>query len=69
MRAAREISQRCQRTKIVALSAHEDADTVIGMIAAGADGYVPKGDPTDKILGRSIEQRRGTGRRTATTRT
>jgi DNA-binding NarL/FixJ family response regulator/EAL domain-containing protein (putative c-di-GMP-specific phosphodiesterase class I) len=50
LRAAREISQRCPPTKIVALSAHEDADTVIGMIAAGAHGYVPKGDPTDKIL-------------------
>ena len=34
----------------MALSAHDDADTVIGMIAAGAHGYVPKGHPTDKIL-------------------
>jgi DNA-binding NarL/FixJ family response regulator/EAL domain-containing protein (putative c-di-GMP-specific phosphodiesterase class I) len=50
LRAAREIAQRCPPTKIVALSAHDDADTVIAMIAAGAHGYVPKGDPTDKIL-------------------
>jgi EAL domain-containing protein (putative c-di-GMP-specific phosphodiesterase class I)/CheY-like chemotaxis protein len=55
MRAAREISRRCPPTKIVALSAHEDADTVIGMIGAGAHGYVPKGDSTDKIL-RSIHR-------------
>jgi len=50
LRATREITKRCAPTKVVALSAHEDADTVIGMISAGASGYVPKGDPTDKIL-------------------
>ena len=50
LRATREITKRCAPTKVVALSAHEDSDTVIGMISAGASGYVPKGDPTDKIL-------------------
>ena len=50
LRAAREISRRCAPTKVVALSAHEDSDTVIGMISAGASAYVPKGDSTDKIL-------------------
>jgi DNA-binding NarL/FixJ family response regulator len=50
LRAAREISRRCAPTKVVALSAHEDSDTVIGMISAGANAYVPKGDSTDKIL-------------------
>ena len=48
--AAREISKRSPQTKIVALSAHDDPDTVIGMIGAGAHDYVPKGDTTDKIL-------------------
>ena len=48
--AAREISKRSPQTKIVALSAHDDPDTVIGMIGAGAHDYVPKGDSTDKIL-------------------
>jgi DNA-binding NarL/FixJ family response regulator len=50
LRAAREITKRCPPTKVVALSAHEDDDTVIGMIGAGASAYVPKGDSTDKIL-------------------
>jgi EAL domain-containing protein (putative c-di-GMP-specific phosphodiesterase class I)/DNA-binding NarL/FixJ family response regulator len=50
LRAAREISRRCAPTKVVALSAHEDSDTVIAMISAGASAYVPKGDSTDKIL-------------------
>ena len=50
LRATREITRRCAPTKVVALSAHEDSDTVIGMISAGASAYVPKGDSTDKIL-------------------
>jgi DNA-binding NarL/FixJ family response regulator len=50
LRAAREITKRCASTKVVALSAHEDSDTVIGMISAGASAYVPKGDSTEKIL-------------------
>jgi EAL domain-containing protein (putative c-di-GMP-specific phosphodiesterase class I)/CheY-like chemotaxis protein len=49
-RATREISERSPSTKIIGLSAHRDADVVIAMIAAGAHGYVPKGDPTEKIL-------------------
>ena len=50
LRATREITKRCAPTKVVALSAHQDSDTVIGMISAGASAYVPKGDPTEKIL-------------------
>jgi DNA-binding NarL/FixJ family response regulator len=50
LRATREITKRSAPTKIVALSAHEDSNTVIGMISAGASAYVPKGDTTDKIL-------------------
>ncbi|MDP9118755.1 MAG: EAL domain-containing protein [Actinomycetota bacterium] len=50
LRAAREITRRCGSTKVVALSAHEDSDTVIGMISAGASAYVPKGDSTERIL-------------------
>jgi DNA-binding NarL/FixJ family response regulator len=50
LRATREITKRCASTKVVALSAHEDSDTVIGMISAGASAYVPKGDSTERIL-------------------
>jgi EAL domain-containing protein (putative c-di-GMP-specific phosphodiesterase class I)/DNA-binding NarL/FixJ family response regulator len=50
VRAVREITKRCPPTKIVALSAHEDANTVIGMISAGAHAYVRKAESTEKIL-------------------
>ena len=58
LRAAREISKRFPLAKIVALSAHEDSDTVIGMIGAGAGAYVPKGDSTEKTL-RTIHRAAG----------
>ena len=45
VRAVREITKRCPPTKIVALSAHEDANTVIGMISAGAHGRIDRKDP------------------------
>jgi EAL domain-containing protein (putative c-di-GMP-specific phosphodiesterase class I)/DNA-binding NarL/FixJ family response regulator len=50
VRAVREIRKRSSRTKVVALSAHEDADTMIRMIGAGAGAYVPKSESTDEIL-------------------
>jgi EAL domain-containing protein (putative c-di-GMP-specific phosphodiesterase class I)/DNA-binding NarL/FixJ family response regulator len=50
IRAAREIQRRSPDTKVIALSAHEDPDTVISMLEAGAIGYVAKGDSTEEIL-------------------
>jgi DNA-binding NarL/FixJ family response regulator len=50
VRAVREITRRCPPTKIVALSAHEDSNTVIRMISAGARAYVRKAESTEKIL-------------------
>jgi EAL domain-containing protein (putative c-di-GMP-specific phosphodiesterase class I)/CheY-like chemotaxis protein len=50
IRAVREITKRCSPTKVVALSAHEDPDTMIRMIGAGAGAYVPKSESTDEIL-------------------
>ncbi|HYY09066.1 MAG TPA: EAL domain-containing protein [Actinomycetota bacterium] len=50
VRAVREISRRCAPTKVVALSAHEDVDTKIRMIGAGAEAYIPKSESTDEIL-------------------
>lgn len=50
VRAVREITKRHPDTKVVALSAHEDEDTRIRMIGAGARDYVPKSESTDAIL-------------------
>ena len=50
LRAVREITKRHPDTKVVALSAHEDEDTRIRMIGAGARDYVPKSESTDAIL-------------------
>jgi EAL domain-containing protein (putative c-di-GMP-specific phosphodiesterase class I)/DNA-binding NarL/FixJ family response regulator len=50
VRAAREIKRRCPSTKVIGLSAHEDPDTIVSMIEAGAVAYVAKGDSTDEIL-------------------
>jgi EAL domain-containing protein (putative c-di-GMP-specific phosphodiesterase class I)/CheY-like chemotaxis protein len=49
-RAAREIIRRSSKTKVIALSAHEDVDTVLRMLRAGALAYVVKGDSTDELL-------------------
>jgi DNA-binding NarL/FixJ family response regulator len=50
IRAVREITKRHPDAKVVALSAHEDEDTRIRMIGAGARDYVPKSESTDAIL-------------------
>lgn len=50
VRATREIARRCPRTRVIALTAHEDEATVIAMMAAGANAYVPKGESTERIL-------------------
>jgi EAL domain-containing protein (putative c-di-GMP-specific phosphodiesterase class I)/CheY-like chemotaxis protein len=49
-RAAREIIRRSPPTHVLALSAHEDATTVLTMLRAGALGYVVKGDSTQEIV-------------------
>jgi DNA-binding NarL/FixJ family response regulator len=50
VRAVREITKRYPEANVVALSAHEDEDTRIRMIGAGARDYVPKSESTDAIL-------------------
>jgi len=50
VRAVREITKRYPDANVVALSAHEDEDTRIRMIGAGARDYVPKSESTDAIL-------------------
>lgn len=49
-RAAREICRRCPATRVVALSASEDQDSVLAMIRAGARSYVGKTATNDEIL-------------------
>ncbi|HEV8564292.1 MAG TPA: EAL domain-containing protein [Actinomycetota bacterium] len=50
VRAAREIVRRSPTTKVIAVSAFEDAETILSMLHAGARFYVSKTDPTDQIL-------------------
>jgi EAL domain-containing protein (putative c-di-GMP-specific phosphodiesterase class I)/CheY-like chemotaxis protein len=50
-RATAEIRSNAPRTNILALSAHDDRSTVIGMLQAGAVGYLVKGSPADDIVG------------------
>jgi EAL domain-containing protein (putative c-di-GMP-specific phosphodiesterase class I)/DNA-binding NarL/FixJ family response regulator len=50
LRAAKEIVRRSSSTKVIAVSAQEDPQTVLSMLLAGASGYVAKSDPTDEIL-------------------
>ena len=49
-RATIEIRSRFPKTKILALSAHDDRSTVIGMLQAGAVGFLVKGAPADDIV-------------------
>jgi DNA-binding response OmpR family regulator len=49
-RAALGIGWRSPLTHIVALSLHDDRATIVGMIRAGASGYVVKGATCDEIL-------------------
>jgi EAL domain-containing protein (putative c-di-GMP-specific phosphodiesterase class I) len=49
-RAAREILRRSPDSRVIALSAHEEIDSVLEMLRAGALGYVVKGDSTDAIV-------------------
>jgi len=49
-RAASEIGRRSPETRVIALSALEDAGSILEMLDAGAAAYVAKGDDTDKIV-------------------
>jgi EAL domain-containing protein (putative c-di-GMP-specific phosphodiesterase class I)/CheY-like chemotaxis protein len=49
-RATAEIRMHSPRTNVLALSAHDDRSTVIGMLQAGAVGFLVKGAPADDIV-------------------
>jgi DNA-binding NarL/FixJ family response regulator len=48
--ATQTITRRYPSTKVVALTAHEDPDTVRNMLRSGATGYVVKGAPVDEVI-------------------
>jgi EAL domain-containing protein (putative c-di-GMP-specific phosphodiesterase class I)/DNA-binding NarL/FixJ family response regulator len=48
--AARGIARSSPGTRIVALSAHDDREAVVGMISAGASSYVTKGSRASEII-------------------
>lgn len=49
-RATREILRRSPPTKVLALSAYEDVESVLAMLRAGALGYVLKTESTEILL-------------------
>src|SRR3989442_4959571 len=49
-RATRSIRRSSPRTQVVALSAHDDRETVLEMIPAGAVGYLLKGLAGEELL-------------------
>ena len=46
----RQISKRHPKVKVIALSTHDDREYVLGMIQAGAAGYVLKTNVTSELL-------------------
>ncbi|HEX2424321.1 MAG TPA: EAL domain-containing protein [Actinomycetota bacterium] len=57
--AAREILRVSPRTRVLALSAYEDRDTVLTMLGAGAVGYLVKGTPPEDIVAAIARAARG----------
>ena len=56
--AVRQIAERSPGTAVIALSAHDDERSVLGMLQAGAVTYVQKGASADAIcsaIARSVE--------------
>ena len=48
--ATRGIRRGSPPTRIVAVSADSDPDTIVAMIEAGVSGYIAKGEPVEQIL-------------------
>lgn len=49
-RVARELRQRKAETRVIALSAHEEREVVLRMLAAGFAGYLVKGAHPEEVL-------------------
>lgn len=59
--AVRGIKRCSPQTRVLALSASRDRATVLEMLAAGADGYLVKGDSVDAIVAAIERAARGQG--------
>ncbi|MBI4896809.1 MAG: EAL domain-containing protein [Actinobacteria bacterium] len=49
-RAAKVIAETCPEVHIVAISSHDDQETIGEMVSAGARGYITKDAPRDQML-------------------
>jgi len=49
-RATRVIRERCPRTEVLARSGHEDRQSVVEMLRAGACGYLVKGNDPEQLV-------------------
>jgi DNA-binding NarL/FixJ family response regulator len=64
LHATTEIARTCPRTAIVILSADEEHDAVVELLAAGATSYLRKDQPSEEvaaILRRSVDAHRRLG--------
>ena len=59
--AARGIKRCSPKTRVLALSAHDDRETVMEMLEAGADGYLVRGSTIETIVSSIERAARGQG--------
>jgi DNA-binding NarL/FixJ family response regulator len=59
--ATEDITRRLPGIKVIALTAHEDADSVRDMLTAGATGYLLKGSSIDDLISAVHKARGGEG--------
>ncbi len=50
MEATRQITSRCQGVKVIALSMYSDRRFILGMLSAGASGYLPKDCAFEELI-------------------
>jgi DNA-binding NarL/FixJ family response regulator len=60
--ATEDITRRLPGIKVIALTAHEDADSVRDMLSAGATGYLLKGSSIDDLISAVHKARGGEGK-------
>jgi DNA-binding NarL/FixJ family response regulator len=50
MEATKQITDKCRTTKVLALSMHSDSQFILGMVKAGASGYLLKDCSFEELL-------------------